>query len=231
MNAWNSMLRLHWKAARWPLAPMILLSVGLPMMVLRTMELGTRVQFRGEVLPAEVLMYEQVWLPVFVLLAVTVGVLVALTAWSWDHQARHVYALSLPLSRGKYVLYKMSAGLVILALPVLALLAGTLVGLAFISVPVGLHAYPFSFTLRFLLACAVTYAAIFALASGTVRTTVIVLIVLIVVVVFGSIAITFLRNIWDLPFLRTPGELLFDAMLNWPGPFSVFGGSWMIIDA
>ena len=80
---------------------------------------------------------------------------------------KHVYALSLPLARWEYALLKFAAGVTLVLIPVVALLAGTLLGLAGLDVPDGLHAYPFAFTFRFMLAVLIAYAAAFAAAAFT----------------------------------------------------------------
>ncbi len=232
MNAYRWMLYVHWKAARWPLALCTLISFSLPLFMMRLMEVPRSIGYEFDRSTAEdMIMVEQSFLPMFPLLAIVTGVTIALTAWTWDHQSRHVYALSLPVSRGRYSLLKMGGGFALLMLPVLALLIGSLLGLAMTPLPPELYAYPFQFVLRFLLAVLIIYAATFTLASSTLRTTILILGGFVIVVIFGTIAVEYLKDALNDHTLVTPFEVLHDAFLYWPGPFSVFGGSWMLIDA
>jgi hypothetical protein len=228
-DMYRQLLNLHWKTVRWPLAPVILLAFGLPLFVLRLADVfgpaGTRVP------PAMVIHMQGEWSFVFPFLALITGVMIALTAWSWDHQGRHVYALSLPVSRGRYSMLKLAAGMTMLLLPVIALAVGTMAGLAATPVPTGLHAYPLSFVARFLLAATIVYAATFAAASSTVRTTAIILVLFVLVVIFGTVFVSFLQEALHDHSIVTPIELLYTALARWPGPFNVFGGNWLIIDA
>lgn len=231
MKTFNEMLYLHWKAARWPLAPVTLLAFSLPMLVTRMIRVPREFGYGTGSIPGDIIQLESGWLPLFPFLAILVGAMIALTAWSWDHQGRHVYALSLPITRGRYALAKMAAGLLLLAMPVVALAAGTLLGLALTQLPPELHGYPFSFVARFALAAVIIYAATFALASSTVRVTVFIILGLVTLIVGGSILVLFLQDALHNHNITTPAEMLYDALMNWPGPFSVFGGSWLFIDA
>lgn len=160
----------------------------------------------------------------YALLAAGIGLVVALAAWSLDHRGRHVYALSLPVTRARYVLMRLGAGAVFLAPPTIAVLLGALLIAALGSLPPGLHAYPVALTLRFAFAALVAYALFFAIGSSTQRTAGIVL---------GSIAALFLAqyvlSLVDVKFdlLRRVFELAFDS----PGVFSVFAGRWSLVDA
>ena len=219
-------LFLQWKTSRWGIFLLALVGFALPLLILRSAHAVSLNAYAGR---ADVLQTAAMWMPLFPLFAAGVGMTAALTAWSWDHKTNHVYALSLPLSRRQYVLMKLSAGLVALVVPVLTLLLGSLIALATIELPEGISAYPFAFAIRFLLACLIVYTIVFALAAGTIRTTVILLIALLLVVVGGSIVTGYLSDLFNTT-LTSPLDLLVDAMLTWPGPFNVFGGNWMLID-
>jgi len=219
-------LNLQWRAARWALLPFLLLVIGLPVLVLRlASQLGADPVFGA----ASSLGMMELWAPLFPLLAALLGFAVAFTAWTWDHHTGHVYALTLPLSRARYATYKFLAGAAVLLLPVLALLAGIMLALLLAPLPETVHAYPLSFALRFLLASGITYALGFALAAGTVRTVVWLTVGTILVLVFGTLLVQFLESALAVP-LWSPIELLERALLDLPGPFNVFGGSWMLID-
>lgn len=224
----RAMLYVQWKAARWPLVPFVLLAFGLPILLL-----GAARRFGqdgGEVVPAMMLSVTSGGLILFPVLATLVGLAVALLAWSWDHRLGHVYALSLPVSRSRYVLLRMAAGAILLAVPVAALWAGAFVAALSIPVPDGLHVYPLAFGFRFALACLIIYALAFAVAAGTTRTTVIILSALLVFLVFGTVVVDVIEGMTDARGLVRPVDLLYWALVRWPGPFHVFGGSWMLLD-
>lgn len=222
------MLYVQWKAARWPLVPFVLLAFGLPILLL-----GAARRFAqdgSEVIPALMLSVTSGGLILFPLLATAVGLTVALLAWNWDHRLGHVYALSLPVSRTRYVLLRMAAGALLLAVPVAALWAGAFVGALSVPVPDGLRVYPVAFGFRFALACLIIYALAFAVAAGTMRTTLVVLGGLLVFLVFGTVAVDVVERMTHSRGLVRPVDLLYWALVRWPGPFHVFGGSWMLLD-
>lgn len=219
------MLKLHWKAGRWVMAPLVLLCLGLPIaaVLLSRRGLGT-----GMFSSYDLLVLLSLWTPLFPFLAAFTGIVVALTAWTWDHSRGHVYALSLPLRRWEYVLLKMSAGALLLLLPVAALWIGALIAAAQ-PLPDGLHAYVLAFGLRFLLAALLMYALMFALAAGTVRTASLLAVGVVLFVLFGTVLVEAANNALGL-HVPLPLDLLDAALTRWPGPFSVYGGNWMLID-
>ena len=159
----------------------------------------------------------------YALLAAAIGLLVALAAWQPDHQGRHVYALSLPVSRASYAAMRFGAGALFLLLPVIGLLIGALVVAASDAIPEGLHAYPLALTLRFALASAVSFAVFFAIASSTPKTA---------GVVLGLIAGLFLAQ-YVLDLVGSQVNVLdptFNFLFVKPGVFSVFAGRWMLVD-
>jgi hypothetical protein len=228
MKRFKTMLSLHWKAVRWPMVPFVLLCFGLPMLVLRIIQPHPGIQQEFSIY---MLQAERGWVSFFPYLAFITGGLLGLTAWQWDHQARHVYGLSLPITRSRYATLKFGAGLALLAIPVVALLIGTLIGVGLTRLPEGLHAYPFSFAARFALGAMLAYALIFALASGTIRTTAMIVGCFIVIFVFGTLLVDYVSQATrpNDP-MTTPMQLLMTVVTIWPGPFAVFGASWAIID-
>jgi hypothetical protein len=221
-------LALQWKAARWPLLPFVVAALGLPLAALQAAN-PAATQMPGGAAEAMLLTLQQ-WVPLFPAIATLLGITIGLTAWSWDHRANHVYALSLPITRSRYVLLKFGAGVVMLLVPALALLAGVLLGRAGLDLPEGLHAYPMALTLRFLLAALVVFALVFALAAGTMRTAIWLISGFVAFIFIGTFAVEFAREVFALPELPTPIDLLDSAFLHWPGPFHVIGGNWMPID-
>lgn len=160
----------------------------------------------------------------YALLAGGAGLAFALLAWSADHRGRHVYALSLPVSRSRYAVMRFGAGALFLLLPAAGVLAGSVIAVVIANVPNGLHGYPFALTLRFLLASVVAFSIFFAIAASTPRTAGMLLggvaAVLFIAFVFNAASV-------DIDVLPRVAEFLFVA----PGPLSVFTGRWMLIDA
>lgn len=222
----TQILALHWKAVRIGLIPFIVAAFALPLLSIQGMGGGPDVAVDAY----RAVETFQVWLPVFPLLASGLGIMLALTAWNWDHQGNHVYALSLPVARWEYALLKLGAGTVLALLPVTALLAGCLLASASVSLPAGLNAYPLELTVRFLFATLLTYSVMFALAAGTVRTAVIVMSAVFAVPIVGGVAMEFLANFFPALGQVSLAEIMYNAFVGWSGPFRIFTGNWMLID-
>ena len=173
--------------------------------------------------PMELLALVQSWGVLYPTLAAGLGLLVAIATWAPDHRGRHIHALSLPLERWRYALYRFLAGLVLLTVPMMALLVGALLATHLTRIPAGLEGYPVAIGLRFSLAVLVAYATFFAISAGTTRTAGVIL-----AVIGGVIAIQILASAANLSLdlLAT----LQTALLNWPGPLAIFTGRWMLID-
>jgi len=223
------MLFLHWKQVRFVLLPFVLAAYALPLLAVQG--LGSLPGVEAPSLAAYRIVADAAfWLPAFPLLAAATGVTLALSSWNWDHHLGHVYALSLPVSRRRYAINKMAAGVVLAALPALAFWIGAHVAVASITLPPGLHAYPDQLAVRFFAATLVAYALLSALAAGTMRTTVWLLI--------GVAALSLssvLLSQWVFPRV---GVLQHVDVVGWilralsaaPGPFQVFSGNWTLID-
>ena len=143
--------------------------------------------------------------------------------------AGHVYALALPMARWKYVLWKMGAGTVLLLVPVAFLGLGSVVAAGSLDLAEGLHAYPLLLTQRFLMASLLAFGALFAMASGTTRTTVIVMTTGLSVILGGQLLTYELSQLlpgfdWQLV------DWLDHVLVEWPGPFEVFFGNWNLFD-
>ena len=207
----------QWKWSRLLVVAGTVAAFALPMLSL---------QAAGGAQPAtarELLATLERWGLAYKILAAGLGLLGAITAWSADNRGRHVYALVLPVPRWRYVLYRFSAGLALLAAPVIALAAGGLLATLFASLPNGLHAYPVALAWRFALALLLAYAMFFAISSGTTRTAAAVLIVLFAL---GGVQVLSVATDVNLPVI----DWLIDGVLAWQGPFALFGGRWMLVD-
>ena len=226
---YKSLLFLHWKQIRHVLVLMVVASFALPLMSVEG--LGTTPGMDASGLEAyRIIAGFQAWLIFFPLLAAGVGITLALSSWNWDHQLKHVYALSLPITRWEYTLQKMLAGATLALVPVAGLWIGSHVAIASIDLPDGLNAYPNELAIRFLFAILLAYSAFFAAAAGTVKTTLWVVGSILAFVLLGTIANDVLGYYVDY-FSRVH---VVENVLQWmayaPGPFEVFTGSWSLID-
>ncbi len=226
---YKPMLFLHWKQVRLALVPFIIAAFGLPLMLIDGF--GTPAGMTATTMEAyRFVNGYQEWLALFPALAVGIGVTMALSAWNWDHQYKHVYALSLPLTRWEYTISKMVAGAQLALIPAVALWLGAHVAAASITLPAGLNAYPNQLAIRFGLAVLLSYAGFFALASGTVKTTIWLVTAVVSFVVIGNMANGFLGTYYPWFAQTNLVEQTMLWMLEAPGPFEVFSGSWSLID-
>ena len=156
-------------------------------------------------------------------LAGGVGLAFAMLAWNHDHRGRHVYPLSLPVTRARYAAMRFGAGAAFLLIPALGVLIGCLIGLTTITIPQGLQAYPVALTLRFLLASFVSYGLFFAISSSTTKASGVILggIAGLLVLLFIVATLGIGQSV-----LSTLGTILFADY----GVLSVFTGRWMLID-
>ena len=224
----TQVLRLQWLASRWLLVPLVLLCVGLPQAIVRTAVQHSGV-LSAEHAPGVLLQSLEGLSGLFPYLAAITGAAVALAAWNWDHRTNHIYALTLPVPRARYALLKLWAGAVILLVPTLAIWVGAWLATTSVAIPEGLRAYPFAFSARFLLAGTIVYAVMFALAAGTIRTTMIICVGLVMILIVGAIGLPFMERQLGIDLIA-PLELIVTAVGRWPGPFEVFAGSWLLID-
>lgn len=220
-------LEVHWKTLRWPLALLAVLAFALPL--ISTAPLVALEAFRDPGATADAMWATGgpggEWRELFPVLAVATAIVVALGVWYRDHRQDHVYALSLPLSRPRYVLLKMAAGATLL-LPVAAVfLVGALVATAGVDLPEWIHAYPGRLALQFLLAMLLMYALVFALAAGTIPTALKTLTAVAVLLLLVAVV----PMVLDM----SPGDLyerIAHAIARpLAGPFAIFGSGWSLI--
>lgn len=227
---YKSMLFLHWKQIRHVLVLLVVASFALPLMAVH----GLGSAAPGMDVPSleayRFVTNFQAWLIFYPLLAAGIGITLALSAWNWDHQLNHVYALSLPITRWEYTLHKMLAGATLAAVPVVGMWLGSHAAVASIEIPEGLNAYPDELAVRFLFAILLAYAAFFAAAAGTVRTTLWVVGSILFFIFFGAIA----NDVLGYYLAYFSRVHVVESVIQWmafaPGPFEVFTGSWSLID-
>lgn len=214
-SRWSALLATQWKWTRSVLLLISLTTFAIPLLSLRG-SAGARDD-------AGFIASMQGWAVGYAFAAAGIGLIVGILSWSYDHRLRHVYALSLPIKRWRYVFMRFTAGLTLLTLPVLTLFAGSEIVAHSSLIPRTLHAYPLALTLRFAFATLVAFAVFFAISSATARTAGYIL---------GSIGLVFVLQI----VLQAVGSGVFlptylaDLFFAAPGLLAVFGGRWMLID-
>jgi len=210
---------MQWKSTR---ALALLTTIGAFALPLASLKLGV-----DTASPVAFVAVMQSFGAAYALLATLVGLLVGVSAWRADHAGRHVYALSLPLPRSRFALFRFGAGFLFILPTIVGLLIGSLLVAWSGAIPDGLHAFPLALTLRFALASIVAYAIFFAIASGTNRTA-----GMIVAVFAGLIFAQYLLTVFSdgpqsIDFIGSVLDFVFKS----PGILSVFSGRWMLIDA
>jgi hypothetical protein len=157
------------------------------------------------------------------LLALVAALALAFGAWRPDHRTRHIYALTLPVSRSRYLMLRYTAGMVLLSVIGVALAIGTGGATVWRTLPAHLYAHPFGIALRFILAGFAAYTLVFAIRGVTARTARLIASLLLVLV-----AVSLLTEL--LGFDWNPLVHAFDAMLGRYGPLAPFRTTWMLID-
>jgi hypothetical protein len=214
-----NVLSTQWQWSRLLLVPAVVVAFTMPVLSVQPFNDAAASGF----VVREMLDRMSRWAPVYPLLSAALGVLLATTAWSADHRGRHVYQLSLPIPRWKFVLYRLAAGLVLLTFPIGALWFGAMIAGAAAEIPPSLEVHAHALAGRFLLASLLSYSVFFAITSGTTRTAGIVLGLAVVLAL-----VQLLLRLFGSP-IDLVGPIL-DAVIQWPGPLAVFGGRWMLID-
>ena len=216
----KALFKVQWKQSGPTIVGLMLVTFAVPLLSARGLVFPESLQ---RVTAADIVRTMQDAGPFYALLAGAAGLAAGFLAWNADQKGRHMYALSLPVTRARYALMRFGAGAVMLILPTLAVLLGSLVAIAIIQLPDGMHAYPISLTLRFLMASYVSYAIFFAIAGASQKSAAVLLGALGAFLVF-SIVISSIDVRWDV--FGKVGTLLFTE----PGLLSVFTGRWMLID-
>lgn len=218
----NALFKVQWKGTRAAVLAATIFGFAIPLFSIRAL-LDAYSDGQSRLTAGNVVRAMQSAGVLYALLAGAAGLVVAFLAWSSDHKGRHLYALSLPVTRSRYSLMRFGAGSLMLLLPSLGVLLGCLVALLIADVPAGMHAYPLALTMRFLLSSFVAFAIFFAIAASSQKAAG-VLLSAIALFIVGSTVIAAMGVNVDL--ISRAGELLFNA----PGVLSVFTGRWMLID-
>ncbi len=221
MNEFMAILRVQWARSRTVVTVFALACFGLPLFII-----GQRFTnaYDGYLAVGYILSTADGVGRAFPLLALALGVITGVMAWADDQRMGHVYALSLPVARERYVLMRFAASGLTLLIPSAAALAGNLLAVGVVVLPEGLHAYPVTLAARFTLALAACFGVFFALAGATKRAARVVALLLVGLVV-GDLALL----MFDANFSLT-GSLL-EGATRWPSPFELLTGSWALFNA
>ncbi|HEV8379993.1 MAG TPA: hypothetical protein VGQ29_00250 [Gemmatimonadales bacterium] len=215
----RAILYTQWKWSRLIILLGTIAGFAIPLLSLQ----GAARADRGALQAQELLRSVQSWGTLYPLLATALGLLMAIAAWAADHRGRHIHALTLPVPRWRYVLFRFGAGTVLLAAPIAGVLVGAFLAAIAATIPPGLETYPLALALRFGLAVLVAFAVFFAISAGTARTAGIIL-GAIALLVLAQVIVSVANLEWDLL-----GALQI-ALLQGPGPLAVFTGRWMLVD-
>lgn len=220
-SMWRAMLGVEWKWTRGMILLCVLVVFALPLVSLRLAATAAQQAFRSPL--AVFIQMMQSWGVAYAIAAGALGLVMAIMSRSFDHRLRHVYALSLPIARWRYVWYRYATGLAVLAVPVLALLVATEVVAHSALVPRELHAYPIALTLRFAFATVVAYSIFFAISAATPRTAGYILGAIALVVVAQIVLVSADARV-DVT------SRAIDLIFATPGLLAVFGGRWTLVD-
>src|SRR5687767_14368646 len=108
------MLYLQWKVSRWGVLALGIMCLALPVLILRVKGV---IAVEPTMVREGLILAQRSVTVMWPALAVVAGLTFAMTAWSWDHSGKHVYALTLPLPRWEYVLLKLGAGVAMMSIP------------------------------------------------------------------------------------------------------------------
>ena len=221
MRVFTTILTMQWSRVRLAVILLALASFGLPAVIAgqryidatdawaRTQHLLDSAEYLGRLFPV---------------LALLVGLLLGVAAWSDDQRMGHVYALSLPVSRERYVLLRFGAAGLLLMLPLAALLVGTLLATVSVTLPPGVNAYPLTLTARFGLAAITTYSVFFSLSIATRRAARLIALLLVLLVMGELLAYMLSSNGFSLI------ETVLNGITSWPSPFALLTGRWALFD-
>jgi hypothetical protein len=215
----RQMLFVQWKYSRDLLAFFIVIGFAVPLMILwfvlpqlhgastrELMEVGQAIGWFS------------------LALAVLAGGTIAAQGYSADERGGHTYALSLPITRSRFLAVRAAAAFAILALPALGVWLGGALAAAQVALPATLRSYSGSLALRMLLAAWLAHSCMFALRYAAGRRAKMVLFVLctslVAVLIVAGVA----------PGTRDLIARAGDSLVTHPGPFGIFFGRWTLFD-
>lgn len=215
---YRAILWTQWRASRMVVLLLAALAFVVPVLSMNTAGPTTGPWHAWDLLSASMR-----WSASYPVVALLAAVILAAGAWRPDHRTRHVYALTLPIRRSRYLLLRYGAGLTLLLGIGVALLAGATVAALRVHVAEPLQAYPMGLTLRFCMAGLVAYTLLFAV-NGITPKAARMLAALLLLLIIASLVADLLGIGWN------PMEKAMDALLSPYSPLSIFRARWMLID-
>jgi hypothetical protein len=213
----KEMIRIQWKACRHIVVALAVAAFALPIVSVRVGWKGAGANF------PRFLMELQLWGWFYPGLAAIAAVALGIAIWTSDRRGHHLYAMLLPVPRWRYVLLRYLAGLVLLVPIVLGLWIGAQLATASLTLPPGLRSFPHALAVKFALALILLFGFAFAASAASRRALGIALRFtgLFLAVHVAVILLSPTRNLlWT----------VVTALATWPGPFTILGGRWMLID-
>ncbi len=213
----EALIRLHWKSSRsWVIAAMAAAG-ALPVVSVALAWPSDRADL------ATFLARLDIWSLFYPVLAVVLGVVMAILTWRSDRRGEFVYALTLPIERWRYVLYRFASGAILIGAVGAVLWAAAVATVVTTPAVESLHAHPTALAAKFSLATLAVFSVSFALAAVPGRARQIGARIL-----FGLIALQTLVLLlgWQGNWLVPIVEALTDRF----GPLGILGGRWMLID-
>ncbi|MEP6744450.1 MAG: hypothetical protein ABJB33_03060, partial [Gemmatimonadota bacterium] len=196
------------------LALAVLIAVALPLATLQGMNASEVFQLDRAGL---VLAQSRTLAGGYPILALCLGLFLAVATWLPDIHQRWAYVLTLPVARSRIALIRVVAGITLLVPVALALWIAGMLAARVADLPDVVRAYPGALTLRFLAGGAVAFAA-------------------------GSLVVLAGKRLWIIPvaiglllLLQTAGlpiwSNVIDALFLHPlGPFHPLAGQWLLFD-
>ena len=157
-------------------------------------------------------------------LALLTGAVVAAQGYGLDDRVGHVYALSLPVTRLRFLTLRALAAFALLALPAAAIWIGGALTAGQVDVPPSIRAYPGALALRALLAAWLAHSCMFALRYSAGRRAKVVFFVMLVALLLAAASSVVL------PASRELFSRAGNFLVSHPGPFGVFFGRWTLFD-
>lgn len=208
----------QWRESRLAMVVLAGIALAVPLLSLRGAGAATDPWASWDLLRATAQ-----WGTGYPVLALGAAIALAAGAWWPDHRTKHVYALTLPVSRARYLLLRYAAGLTLLLVIAVILAASTIIATMRVSLPAFLHAYPGGITVRFFLAGLSAYTILFGLMGLTPRMVRLVAAAFLLLVLASIVA--------DLASLGwNPLATVADALLSPYSPLVIFRARWMLID-
>jgi hypothetical protein len=213
------MLKTQWAWSRLGVLGLAVITFAMPSIIWRLMSSGGG----GPFAPFALIQGFQTIGAALGLLALAGGAVVAAQPWVVDAEAKHVYALSLPIAWPKFVSLRFGIGVLLMLVPALGLYLGSWFVLLRLDIPEVLNAYPGALALRYFVALTIAYSGTFALQYIFGRRAA--LVVLVTLISFGVLSV-----IAAMLGVGAGFSWIGARLFEWPGPLAIFTDSWKLLD-